>query len=125
MRTLVVFLIALVLGILSQFAQDHSWLGTASLYSAFVLALLATLSLARDIALPGRLAKFLRVRRLALERLPPQDRVHAQPAPHAKVPRPAGPIGPMPVLQKQPQSATGDAIAIGADPNAGGATDTN
>jgi hypothetical protein len=125
MRTLVVYLIAMVLGILSQFAQDHSWLGTASLYTAFVIALLATLSLARDIALPGKLAKLLRVRRLALERLPTQDRVHAQSAPHAKVPRPAGPVGPMPVLQKQPQSANGDAIAIGTDQNAGRATDTN
>jgi hypothetical protein len=125
MRTLVVYLIAIALGVLSQFAQDHSWVGTASLYTAFVIALLATLSLVRDIALPGKLAKLLRVRRLALERLPMRDRVHAPPAPHAKVPRPAGPVGPMPVLQKQPKSATGDAITIVPAQNTGPATDAN
>jgi hypothetical protein len=89
-----------------------------------VLVLFATLSLVRDIALPARLAKALHVRRLALDNLPMQDATQAQPAPHAKVPRPAGPVGPMPVLQKQPNSATGDAIAKGPDENAGPATET-
>jgi hypothetical protein len=117
MRTLIVYLIAMILGILSQFAQDHSWLGTTSLYTAFVLALFATLSLVRDIALPGALTKILRVRPMALDNLPTQDAAHARLAPHAKVPRPAGPAGPMPVLQKQPKDAPGDAIAIGSNKN--------
>src|SRR5262249_1501781 len=110
MRTILGYLIAMVLVILSQFGDERAWLGIALLCVALVVALLATTRLGRDVGLLGRLVKLLSNLRSAPVDRPLTDRTGGTPAPHAKVPRPAGPVGPMPVLQKQPKRVTGGAM---------------
>jgi hypothetical protein len=92
------------------------WLGLALPLLAFLFALLASLGLAHDKGWLGRIA--LRVRPSKSRSLParaemrPADDVALRrAAPTGKAPRPAGPAGPVPVLEKRPKDATGDAFA--------------
>jgi hypothetical protein len=123
MRTLFGYMIAVILAIISQFAHDQPWLGAALWYAAFMVTLLVTLGLIGDAGLFGRIAKLLRAARMVPIDTGPTEREHtARPFPLAKVPRPAGPVGPMPVLQRRPQNVAGTPIGMAAEKNTDGAT---
>ena len=105
------YLIALALGGASQFVREPAWLSSALLFIAFVIALLATMTFMRDGNWLGTIAflQSLRSSRNLAEPRPSEDRSRsAAAAARAKVPRPAGPAGPVPVLQKRPQVVGGD-----------------
>jgi hypothetical protein len=125
MRTLVGYLIAAILGIFSHFAHDQPWIGAALWYAAFAVALFVTLGLVHDRGLVGRVAKLLRAARLVPVDARPTEHQHSvKPTPHAKVPRPAGPVGPIPVLQKRPQGVADAPIGVGPEKNTTGSPDT-
>ena len=104
------YLIALALGGASQFVREPAWLSSALLFTAFVIALLATMTFMRDGNWLGTIAflQSLRSSRNVAEPRPSEDRSRSAAAARAKVPRPAGPAGPVPVLQKRPQVVGGD-----------------
>ena len=102
------FLIAIAVGGISQFVKDPAWLGLALLYSAYAIALLAALGLARDIGLLSSAAALLR-RSPRVGAQPADDSFPAKAAPRVPMPRAAGPAGPMPVLQDKPKNATSEA----------------
>jgi hypothetical protein len=110
------YLAAIAIGSMSQFVRvvfpDLSWLSSALFFLAFLIAFLATLSFARDKGWFGGAAVYLRRRspQVSAERMPSDDRSYRQAAPRAQAPRPAGPAGPVPVLQKRPKDATSDPI---------------
>jgi hypothetical protein len=118
MRALFGYLIAVALGLVSQFLKDHSWLAAALLCAALATAVLATLGLARDMGLGARLAAVLKRLRLAPRGIEGfNSGMPTKAAPPKKVPRPAGPVGPMPVMQKRPKDATGDPVGGAAPSN--------
>ena len=105
-------LIAIAVGGISLFVKavlpEQPWLAPALFYLAIVIALLATLGLAHDMGLLSRVTARMRHSHLAHAGTPPADgKAAAKVAAHVQVPRPAGPVGPVPVLQKQPKSLTG------------------
>ena len=105
-------LIAIAVGGISLFVRaalpEQHWLAPAFFYLAIVIALLATLGLAHDMGLLSRVAAKTRQSRQAHAGAHPADgKTAATAAAHVQVPRPAGPVGPVPVLQKQPKSLTG------------------
>jgi hypothetical protein len=116
-HTLLGYLVVIAIGGMSQFVKvifpDLSWLSSALFFLALLIALLATLSFARD---KGWLGATLlrrwghRSPQVRAERMPSDDRSSRQAAPRAQAPRPAGPAGPVPVLQKRPKDATSDPI---------------
>jgi hypothetical protein len=119
------YLIAIAVGGLSQLVRDPSWLGPALLCLAFVIALLATAGLARDSGWLSRLAEILRRRRSGpVEPQPSDGQRPAKTASRVQVPRPAGPAGPVPVLQKQPKTVTGDAPGAASGPSPQGPANT-
>ena len=105
-------LIAIAVGGISLFVKaalpEQPWLAPALLYLAIVIALLATLSLAHDMGLLSRVAAKTRQSRQAHAGTHPAD---GKAAARVQVPRPAGPAGPVPVLQNQPKSVAGDTTA--------------
>ena len=113
------YVIAIALACASLFVKDEAfsnlpWLNSALLLSAFLIALIASLGLAHDKGWLGRIA--LRVRPsqprsppARAETRPSDDKALRQAGPVAKAPRPAGPAGPVPVLEKRPKDATGEA----------------
>jgi hypothetical protein len=103
------YLIALALGGASQFVREPAWLSSTLLFIAFVIALLA-MTFMRDGNWLGTIAflQSLRSSRNVAEPRPSEDRSRSAAAARAKVPRPAGPAGPVPVLQKRPQVVGGD-----------------
>jgi hypothetical protein len=115
-HTLFGYLIAIAIGGMSQFVKvvlpDLSWLSSALFLLALLIAFLATLSFARDKGWLGGAAVLLRRRspQVRAERMPSDDRSSRRAAPRAQAPRPAGPAGPVPVLQKRPKDATSDPI---------------
>ena len=109
MRALCGYLIAAVLGGLSQLVRDPAWLGLALLCLAFVIALLASLGLVRANGWVRKKATSPVAQRTADAGQQYNGRKPAQAAQPAREPRPVGPVGPIPVLQKQPKSSTPDA----------------
>jgi hypothetical protein len=111
--------IAIALAFASLFAKEQAfpnapWLGFALPGLAFLIALLASLGLAHG---KGWLSPIgLRVRPPRPRSLPasaemrPVDDTLRQAAPAGNAPRPAGPAGPVPVLEKRPKDASGDAV---------------
>jgi hypothetical protein len=120
------YLIAIAVGCIAFIARtalpEQPWLAAALFYLAIVFALFATLGLAHDLGLLSRVA--LRMRRhspMAPTATQPADgKTAPNPAARVQVPRPAGPAGPVPVLQKQPKgvAADGPAAAQGKSPKA-------
>jgi hypothetical protein len=109
--TLLGYFVAIVIGGVSQIASEPPWLSSALFFLALLIALLATLSFARDRGWLG--ATPLRhwghrSPQVRAERMSPEDGSSSQAAPRAQAPRPAGPAGPVPVLQKRPKDATSD-----------------
>jgi len=118
MRALFGYLIAIALGLVSQFLRDHSWLAAVLLCAALATAVLATLGLAHDMGLAARLAAVLRQLRPARQGMQGFDSgMPTKAAPPKKVPRPAGPVGPMPVMHKRPKDTRGDPIGGAAPSN--------
>ena len=115
-HTLLGYLVAIAIGGMSQFVKvvlpDLSWLSSALFLLALLIAFLATLSFARNKGWLGGAAVLLRRRspQVRAERIPSDDRSSRLAAPRAQAPRPAGPAGPVPVLQKRPKDATSDPI---------------
>jgi len=117
-------LIAIAVGCIALIARaalpEQPWLAAVLFYLAIVFALFATLGLAHDLGLLSRVA--LRMRRhspmVPAATQPADGKTAANPAARVQVPRPAGPAGPVPVLQKQPKSvpADGPAAAQGKSP---------
>jgi hypothetical protein len=113
------YVIAMALACASLFAKYEAfpnlhWLNSALLLSAFLLALLASLGLAHDKGWLGRIALGVRPSQprsppARAEMRPPDDKALRQAGLAGKAPRPAGPAGPVPVLEKRPKDATGDA----------------
>jgi hypothetical protein len=103
-------LIAIAVGCLALIARaalpEQPWLAAVLFYWAIGLALFATLGLAHDRGLLSRVA--LRMRRHSpmgpAATQTADGKTPANPAARVQVPRPAGPAGPVPVLQKQPKS---------------------
>ena len=119
------YLIAIAVAGISLFVKaalpDQPWLAPALFYLAIVIALLATLGLAHDMGLLSRVAAKTRHSRQARAGTHPADgKAAVNVAGHVQVPRPAGPAGPVPVLQKQPKSvpANGPPAAQGKSPKA-------
>jgi hypothetical protein len=109
-------LIAIAVGGISLLVKvalpEQHWLAPALFYLAIVIALLATLGLAHDMGLLSRLAAKTRQSRRGRAATHPADgKATATAAARVQVPRPAGPAGPVPVLQKQPKSVAGDTPA--------------
>jgi hypothetical protein len=114
--------IALAIGGMSLFVKevfpDLTWLGAGLLCLALLLALLATLGFAHDQGWLSRIdVSFLRRSRpratlVKVAMKTSDDASPRQAAPRAQAPRPAGPAGPVPVLEKRPKDATDDMIAI-------------
>jgi hypothetical protein len=113
------YVIAMAIGGISLYLlkafPDLNWLGWGLLVLAFLLALLATLSFAYDKGRHGNVASLLSSSRpptpMKVEMNPSVDRSPSQATPRVQVPRPAGPAGPAPVLEKRPKGT------IGAEPN--------
>jgi hypothetical protein len=114
--------IAIAIGGMSLFVKDVfpelTWLGSGLLFLAFLIAVLATLGFAHDKGWLSRVdVSFLRRSRpraplMKVEMKPSDDGSPRHAAPRAQAPRPAGPAGPVPVLEKRPKDATDDMIAI-------------
>jgi hypothetical protein len=109
-------LIAIAVGAISLFVKaalpEQPWLAPALFYLAIVVALFATLGLAQEMGLLSRVAARMRQSRQARAGTHPADgKAAANAAARVQVPRPAGPAGPVPVLQKQPKSVAGDSPA--------------
>jgi hypothetical protein len=109
-------LIAIAVGGISLLVKaalpEQPWLAPALFYLAIVIALLAALGLAHDMGLLSRLAAKTRLSRQVHAGTHPADgKTAANAAARVQVPRPAGPAGPVPVLQKQPKSVAGDTAA--------------
>jgi|RhiMethySRZTD1v2_1073278.scaffolds.fasta_scaffold37973_4 hypothetical protein len=99
------YLIAIAAGGISQIVAfvEQPWLSQALLYLAIVIALLATLGLTHALGLLRSIATGMRSPRL--ERtgtLPADGKTPTNAAARIQTPRPAGPAGPVPVLQKRP-----------------------
>ena len=116
-------LVAIAVGGISLLVKaalpDQPWLAWALFYSAIVIGLLAILGLARDTGLPSRTDARMRTSRVGDAGTQAADRKSAANAgARAQVPRPAGPVGPVPVLQKQPRGVPADnpPIAQGTSP---------
>src|SRR5262245_24688342 len=99
-------LIAIAVGGCCLFVKaifGQQWLATGLSYLAILIALLATLGLAHDSGLWSRIAAR---RRHSTIGHAGKQRASAQGAANVtarvQVPRPAGPAGPVPVLQKKP-----------------------
>jgi len=108
------YLTALALGSTSQFVKAPPWLRFALLFTACLIALLATFSFMRDKGGFSALASFfprsrLRSPLVSAEARPPGNGSRRE-APPAKAPRPAGPAGPVPVLQHRPQVPSVDTV---------------
>ena len=109
-------LIAIAVGGISLFVKvalpEQPWLAPALFYLAIVIALLATLGLAHDMGLLSRVAARMRHSHLAQAGTHPADgKAAVNVAAPVQVPRPAGPVGPVPVLLKQPKGVAGDTPA--------------
>ena len=115
------YAIAIALACASLFVNDKAFpnvsrLGFALALLACLIALLASLGLAHGKGWLSRLT--LRVRPsqphalpARAEMRPADDRELRQAAPAGRAPRPAGPAGPVPVLEKRPEDATGNGVA--------------
>jgi hypothetical protein len=115
------YAIAIALACASLFVKDKAilnvpWLGFALALLACLIALLASLGLAHGKGWLSRIT--LRARPSQPRSLPmraemrPADDIELrQAAPAGRAPRPAGPAGPVPVLEKRPEDAIGDAVA--------------
>ena len=103
-------LIAIAVGGISLLIKaalpEQHWLAPALFYLTIVIAWLATLGLVHDFGLFSRVAAKSRQARAGTH--PADGKAAANAAARVQVPRPAGPAGPEPVLQKQPKSAAGD-----------------
>jgi|RhiMethySRZTD1v2_1073278.scaffolds.fasta_scaffold30748_5 hypothetical protein len=120
------YLIAIAVGGISQFVAfpEQPWISRALFYLAIVIALLATLGLAHAIGLLGSVATRMRRSRLARTGTQPADGKTARNAAvRTQVPRPAGPVGPVPVLQKQPKNVPADAPGAARGQNPQSSTD--
>jgi hypothetical protein len=122
------YLIAIAMGGVSLLVKsvypDLNWLSSGLLLLAFLIALLATLGFGHDKGWLSSAAYFLRRsrRRTPLPKVAMKSFGDASPSqmvPSARAPRPAGPAGPVPVLERQPKDATGDAIDTVGVPTAG------
>ena len=117
------YLVAGVVACIWLFLKDaipqSEWLGLLLLSFAVVAAMLATLNLVRGSELMNRMAAWRRSAR-AQERASDR-RTPSTVAERVQVPRPAGPVGPAPVLQKKPKNETGDALGVGSKNPAGSA----
>lgn len=118
-HSLLGYVIAMAMGGVSLVLQhafpDLHELRSGLLWLAFAIALLATLGFAHDKGwLSGAVYLLRRPRlRVPLERAEMKsfdDVTRSQAAPHVRAPRPAGPAGPVPVLERQPKDAIGDVI---------------
>ena len=99
------YLIAVAAGGISQIVAfaEQPWLSQALLYLAIVIALLATLGLTHALGLLDSVATTMRRSRLARTRAQPADgKTPTNAAARIQTPGPAGPAGPVPVLQKRP-----------------------
>jgi hypothetical protein len=115
------YAIAIALACASLFVKDKAfpnvpWLGFALALLACLIAFLASLGLAHGKGWLSRIT--LRVRPSQPRSLPARAEIRRaddiglrQAAPAGRAPRPAGPAGPVPVLEKRPEDATGDAVA--------------
>jgi len=121
--------IAIALACASLFVKAEAfpnmpWLGLALLLLALLIALLASLGLAHDKGWLSRIALRMRPSQprplsARAEMRPAEDMALRQASPAGKAPRPAGPAGPVPVLEKRPKDATGDAVATTRPPGIG------
>jgi hypothetical protein len=118
MRALFGYLIAIALGLASQYPKDHAWLVVALLCAALLATALATLVLARDQRVRAKWAKPLAARGAEEAGVGPRALASAP----KKVPRPAGPVGPMPVMQKPTKNAAGAPIGTNAPGDPQGST---
>ncbi len=111
-HTLLGYFVAIVIGGVSQIANEPPWLSSALFFLALLIAFLATLSFARDKGWLGGAAVLLRRRspQARVERMPSDESSSRPVGPRAQAPRPAGPAGPVPVLQKRFKDATSDPI---------------
>ena len=109
------YLIAIAVGGISLFFKaavpEQPWLAPALFYLAIVIASLATLGLAHNMGVWRRVAARTRRSPLAAGTQPADGKTTTSAAARVQVPRPAGPVGPVPVLQKQPKNVTGDTPA--------------
>jgi hypothetical protein len=123
MRALFGYLIAIALGLASQYPKDHAWLVVALLCAALLATALATLVLARDRGVRAKWADAVGRSRLASRAAEEAGvgRRATESAPR-KVPRPAGPVGPMPVMQKPAKNAAGAPIGTSAPGDPQGST---
>ena len=120
------YLIAIAVGGISQFVAfpEQPWISRASFYLAIVIALLATLGIAHAMGLLASVATRLRRSRLARTGTQPADgKTPTNAAARIQVPRPAGPVGPVPVLQKQPKNVPTDAPVAARGKNPQSSTD--
>lgn len=87
---------------------DLNWLSWGLFFLALLIALLATLRFAYDEGRHGNVASLLPGPQTPeqVERKASADRSHSQMPPRAQQPRPAGPAGPAPVLEKRPKNTT-------------------
>lgn len=115
----VIYVIAIAMGGLSLYLKnafpDSSWLSWGLLFTALLLALIATFGLAYDKGRHGNVASLPPGSRpptpVKAEMRPTADRSHGQVPPRVQQPRPAGPAGPAPVLEKRPKDT------IATEPN--------
>ena len=106
------YVVAIAIGAVALYLKnafpDLNWLSWGLFSLAFLLALLATSSFAYDKGRHGNVASLLSNSRpqtpMKVEMKPSADRSRSQVPPRVQVPRPAGPAGPAPVLEKRPKS---------------------
>jgi hypothetical protein len=120
------YLVAIAVGGISQFVAfpEQPWISQALLYLAIVIALLATLGLVHGMGLLDSVATTMRRSRLARTEAQPADgKTPTNAAARIQVPRPAGPAGPVPVLQKRPQNVPIEAPGAARGKNPQSSTD--
>jgi hypothetical protein len=120
------YLIAIAAGCMSLFVRKDAfpnvpWLSFSLLLLAFLIAFLASLGFARDKGWLSRVAPLLRPSRLRSplvrrEIMSSDNNLPGQVAPAVHAPRPAGPAGPVPVLEKRPRDTTDDVIVTTGTP---------
>ncbi len=113
------YAVAIAMGGISLYLRNAyptlGWLSWGLFFLALFIALLAFLGFAYDKGRHGNVVSLLPGSRpqtaLKAEMKPSTDQSRSQVSPRVQVPRPAGPAGPAPVLEKRPQDA------IAAEPN--------
>src|SRR5262245_21945575 len=108
----------------SSSLSQQPWISQALLYLAIMIAFLATLGLAHAMGLLGSVATRMRLSHLVRTGTQPVDgKAPTNAAARIQVPRPAGPVGPVPVLQKQPKNLPTDAPVASRGKNLQSSTD--